>query len=180
MTHFSSIHLIQSNPSGKEHIYLSTVQLVESSPGSAAQVWHADSAHQSLTVVVALSSQTVQCGPTQLIADSHRLFSPFQSFRSLPVLDLLTYKWGAIRNSTKPALPPLSLQSPCLKAGAMLIFESRLLHRGLPNNSTAMRPILVLRFDRERWPPPGMTTFGAMVRHVVGLTLQAAALLSSS
>ena len=46
-----------------------------------------------------------------------------------------------------------SVQSilPCIPAGQTLLFDFRLRHRGMGNNSTAARPVVYLTYATPRW-----------------------------
>jgi len=125
---------------------------VESAPLSAKQVWHSDSSHESLTFVFALSDQTLSCGPTQFVANSQQLFSSpsffFQFIKTaifqLPMSNrksLLDEKSTTNDCSSFNNLP--QLQAPLLQLGEVMIFDSRLIHRGLGNETNTCRPILV-------------------------------------
>ncbi|KAJ1406866.1 hypothetical protein B484DRAFT_456721 [Ochromonadaceae sp. CCMP2298] len=122
-----------------EHVKISTIQLVESSPGSDEQVWHADNSKKGLTFVVALTDVTAANGPTQFIERSHT------QLKSLP-----------------------RLFAPTLKMGQVMVFDSRMVHRGLSNRASSRRDILVVRYDDTATPPPGMSFPGAMLRHLLG------------
>jgi ectoine hydroxylase-related dioxygenase (phytanoyl-CoA dioxygenase family) len=122
------------------NIRLSTVQLVQSLPGSIDQCWHADNANKGLTFVIPLVDITKENGTTQLIAGTHEPTS---------------YRNARIVN-------------PLLISSELLIMDARLLHRGSRNTSAFARPILVFRYDDVRTPAPGSGYIGAMVRNAIG------------
>jgi hypothetical protein len=121
-------------------VRLSTVQLVQSSPGSCDQCWHADNADRGLTFVVPIIDITKDNGTTQLVTGSHNTMS--------------------IRN--------LGIVSPLLTRSELMVMDARLLHRGSKNVSTDVRPILVFRYDDMNTPAPGSGSFGAIVRNTIG------------
>lgn len=127
--------------------FISTIQLVESHRLSEAQVFHADNSSKGLTFVIPLCNQTAENGPTELLTQTHGI----EEFCQLKNI-----------HHGKIVAPKLQLQD-------LLVFDSRLLHRGLPNSSDSSRSILVIRYDCINTRPPGMSTFGAMVRHYGGL-----------
>ena len=51
----------------------------------------------------------------------------------------------------------------CCPAGAALLYDSRTLHRGGANPSTEPRPCLILRYDPDDAPPPGIGVVGTFV-----------------
>jgi hypothetical protein len=122
------------------HVRLSTVQLVQSSPGSCDQCWHADNADKGLTFIIPLIDITKQNGTTQLVTGSHNLLS----------------------------VRKLEIASPVLTCSDLLVMDARLLHRGSKNISTDVRPILVFRYDDVKTPAPGSGYFGAILRNAIG------------
>jgi hypothetical protein len=48
-----------------------------------------------------------------------------------------------------------------------LVYDSRTLHRGLANTSNEARPVLILRYDREATPPPGVRLSGTVLIRVL-------------
>ena len=119
-------------------LMMTTLQIVDSLPGSALQIWHADNAEKGITVVIPLVDLTEQNGPTELIAGSHSLFENIRS--------------------------NVSHVTPLLSAGDALIFDARTLHRGGANQSDTSRAILVVRFDNKKTQPPCMSVVGATAR----------------
>ena len=121
-------------------VRLSTVQLVQSSPGSCHQCWHADNAYKGLTFVIPLIDITKENGTTQLATGSHN--------------PLYVRKLG--------------IASPVLTRSDLMVMDARLLHRGSKNVSTDIRPILVFRYDDVNTPAPGSGYFGAILRNTIG------------
>jgi ectoine hydroxylase-related dioxygenase (phytanoyl-CoA dioxygenase family) len=125
-----------------DKVQLTTLQIVNSSPGSQNQIWHADNKAKGLTLVIPLVDITTdEIGTTQFISGSHDL--PSQLFQ-------------------------MNIVNPVLPKGSYLWLDCRVLHRGLANHSQVERPILVIRFDREDYPPPGMTWVGSVIRNCMG------------
>ena len=120
-------------------LMLTTLQIVDSVPGSAIQIWHADNAEKGLTVIIPLADLTENNGPTELITGSHELLQ-------------------SIRNGN------VALVRPIISAGDGIVMDGRVLHRGGANSSEISRPILVLRYDSRKTQPPCMTTVGATLR----------------
>jgi hypothetical protein len=124
--------------------------VVYSDPGSPAQFWHIDSPHVSaehqrphaLNVMVALHDITLAMGPTELASGSHRLTNHLSN--PALVSDELVYQ----HETTRPELlvagtcQDVPEQTPCpLTAGSCLVFDDRILHRGLGNSSTSRRSV---------------------------------------
>ena len=122
--------------------YLCNMSIVNATPGSADQGWHADGGHLNLqaheechcfNVFVPLVDVDVALGPTELRPGSHYLT------RNLAPMMLAAKARGKLR---KPVMP-------LLRAGDALLFDYRILHRGRANISDVDRPILVMTFAKR-------------------------------
>lgn len=124
--------------------------VVSSEPDSPAQYWHTDSPHQApehlaahaINVLVALHDIPVAMGPTECARGSHRLTNHLGN--QALILDELIYQ----HESTSPAslLTTASQREPesvtrAMAAGSCLVFDDRLLHRGLANHSDDTRHV---------------------------------------
>ena len=129
--------------------------VVYSEPGSPAQCWHVDSPHVSadhlpphaLNVMVALHDTPLAMGPTELARGSHRLTNHLQN--PALVSDELVYQHEAtvpeqLVANTEQAVPEGF--SSALAAGSCLIFDDRILHRGLGNASTSRRSMVYFSY----------------------------------
>ena len=129
--------------------------VVYSDPGSPAQCWHIDSPHVSadhlpahaLNVMIALHDMPLAMGPTELAKGSHRLTNHLQN----PALvgDELVYQH---ETTTPEQLVAHTEQvvpegfSSALTAGSCLIFDDRILHRGLGNTSDSRRSMVYFAY----------------------------------
>lgn len=132
--------------------------VVSSDPGSPAQRWHTDSPHvradhcdaHALNVLIALQNIPLEMGPTEVAAGSHRLTNHLANL-SL-VADELIYQEvetppeTLVAGTEEPA-PDCNARS--LPAGSALIFDDRLLHRGLANRSDQVRHVAYFSY-RQR------------------------------
>ena len=132
-----------------------TTSLIVSTPGAADQSWHADGDHWNLdrhepchclnVFIPLLNITSTQLGPTDLVPTSHYI----------------------TRQPSPMRIDPTTLPkpyAPLLDMGDTLVFDYRLLHRGLANqefphsNNNMNRPLLVLTFsqkwfqDNKNWP----------------------------
>ena len=139
---------------------LTDVQFLNAYPTSTNQIWHCDNKFKGLTAIVALKDIDDN-GPTELILGSH---SSDYSLRSKYKMAVWKYmpqflkemedesnKDGEIISApTKPLLA-------CSNAGDAVLYDARIFHRGRGNNgqNETDRPVLVLRWDAARTPPPG-------------------------
>lgn len=132
-------------------LMMTTLQIVDSLPGSSIQIWHADNAEKGITVIIPLIDLTDRNGPTELIPGSHNLLCN-------------TWTKNADRRGDDSVWSKLSVVKPLLSAGDGLIVDARLLHRGGANVSESSRAILVIRFDNKNSQPPSMGIMGATFR----------------
>ena len=135
------LRIVDALFSGNDH-YLCNMSIVNATPGSADQGWHADGGHINLqaheechcfNVFVPLVDVDVALGPTELRPGSHYLT------RNLAPMMLAAKARGKLR---KPAMP-------LLRAGDALLFDYRILHRGRANFGDIDRPIFVMTFAKR-------------------------------
>jgi ectoine hydroxylase-related dioxygenase (phytanoyl-CoA dioxygenase family) len=132
-------------------LMMTTLQIVDSAPGSAIQIWHADNAEKGITVIIPLIDLNDRNGPTELIAGSHNLLCN-------------TWTKTAENRGDDRVRSKLSVVKPLLSAGDGLVVDARVLHRGGANVSETSRAILVIRFDNKNTQPPCMGVVGATFR----------------
>ena len=139
--------------------------VVFSRPGSPAQQWHIDSPHEAaepqpahaVNVLLALADIPLAAGPTEVAPGTHLLTNHLQ--RPWLDRDRLLYQMeteytpAILRGSGegKRATEPLSVQA--MAAGDCLMFDDRILHRGLANHSTQERWVAYFSYLRPR---PGL------------------------
>ena len=129
--------------------------VVYSDPGSPAQCWHIDSPHVSadhlpphaLNVMIALHDTPLAMGPTELAKGSHRLTNHLRN--AALVSDELVYQYETtvpeqLVAATEKAVPEGF--SSALAAGSCLIFDDRILHRGLGNASDSRRSMVYFSY----------------------------------
>jgi hypothetical protein len=131
--------------------------VVSSEPGSPAQHWHTDSPHEApehlqahaLNVLVALHEVPLAMGPTECARGSHVLTNHLHN-PSL-VLAQLIYQHAGTSPKTLVAgsAPPApECHATAMSAGTCLIFDDRLLHRGLANDADAVRHVGYFSYRR--------------------------------
>jgi hypothetical protein len=132
--------------------------VVSSEPGSPAQYWHTDSPHETpehraahaINVLVALHNVPMAMGPTACARGSHYLTNHLSN--SCLVLDELIYQ----HSGTSPELlvkgTQRSVPESCASemiAGSCLVFDDRILHRGLANQSNITRHVAYFSYRRR-------------------------------
>ena len=151
--------------------YMCNMSIVNATPGSADQGWHADGGHINLqaheechcfNVFLPLVDVDVALGPTELRPGSQYLT------RNLAPMMLAAKARGKLR---KPVMP-------LLRAGDALLFDYRILHRGRANTSDADRPILVMTFakrtfkDRLNFPSKSINDSPSRQDSIAGDTVE--------
>ena len=131
--------------------------VVYSDPGSPAQCWHIDSPHVSadhlpahaLNVMIALHDTPLAMGPTEIAKGSHRLTNHLQN--PALVSDELVYQHETTVPKQLVANPEQAVPEgyySALAAGSCLIFDDRILHRGLGNTSDSRRSMVYFAYRR--------------------------------
>ena len=132
--------------------------VVSSEPGSPAQYWHTDSPHvapehraaHAVNVLVVLHDVPLAMGPTEFACGSHVLTNHLSN-PSLVVDELVYQHAGTSPESLVKGTPhpvPESFASP-LAAGSCLVFDDRILHRGLANRSDDTRHVAYFTYRRS-------------------------------
>lgn len=120
-----------------DDVSICNLSLVVSTPGSPSQSWHADGGHVNLqehlpchvfNVFCPLHDMTASMGPTEIRPGTH------YHTRNLAPMMLAAACRKTLQNPV----------APVLSAADVLIFDYRVLHRGLANSSTRNRSFLVL------------------------------------
>ncbi|GMI35969.1 hypothetical protein TeGR_g1520 [Tetraparma gracilis] len=136
----------------------------EPSPSSRAQRFHQDNTRRGLTFLVPLVDVPLRRGPTELLLGSHELTCASRG--SAAALRELPGSLPRVARASDRRAPPL-------RAGDVLVYDCRVLHRGLANRDKVARPVLVLRFDEEGWGPPGHGVLSTLVFAGLGRALAA-------
>lgn len=132
--------------------------LVSSEPGSPSQHWHSDSPHEApehraphaLNVLVALHDIPMEMGPTEFATGSHVLTNHLSN-TSL-VVEQLIYQHEATTPETLvegTGRPIPEARSRALASGACVVFDDRILHRGMANGSDQIRHVAYFSYCRS-------------------------------
>ena len=132
--------------------------VVSSEPGSPAQHWHIDSPHEApehrpphaMNVLLALHDTPMAMGPTECARGSHFLTNHLSN--PLLVRDQLIYQHAgtspaALVSGTPSRVPESFADS--MAAGSCLVFDDRLLHRGLANRSDTVRHVAYFSYRKQ-------------------------------
>lgn len=136
----------------KTRVFVSEMQTVNADPLAHVQPWHRDNSHRGLTIFIPLVSIHPSNGPTELLPFSHTLCGDEEGSSTW-------FRWlRCLPRFMRQVLAGGDTVRIQLQAGDVLVYDSRLLHRGQANETWQPRPSLVLRYDYEETPPPGVYT----------------------
>jgi hypothetical protein len=131
--------------------------VVSSQPGSPAQHWHIDSPHEAsehlpahaINVLVALHDIPMLMGPTECARGSqvytNHLANPSLVREELIYQHARTSPAQLVNKSGRPELEPCA---DGMSAGSCLVFDDRILHRGLANRSSDTRHVAYFSYRR--------------------------------
>ena len=132
--------------------------VVSSEPHTPAQYWHTDSPHESrehraahaINVLVALHDLPMAMGPTECASGSHLLTNHLSN--SSLVLEELIYQHAGTSPELLVEGTDLSVPESCassMTAGSCLVFDDRILHRGLANRTDTTRYVAYFSYRRK-------------------------------
>jgi len=127
--------------------------VVSSEPGSPAQEWHIDSPHASakhlpahmVNVFVTFEDVSMAMGPTEFAVGSHRHTNHLSN--PALVVDNLLYQSSGM--SPEMLRTYSSAYSSAFGAGDCLIFDDRMMHRGLANASEKTRHVVYFSYRKK-------------------------------
>lgn len=134
--------------------------VVFSDPGSTAQCWHIDSPHlaaehrmpHALNAMVALHDIAIDMGPTEVAVGSHILSNHLRN--PALVRDQLVYQHADMSpallvEGTEQRMPARWAEP--LTVGSCLVFDDRIMHRGLANHSAETRYVAYFSYRRKAY-----------------------------
>lgn len=136
--------------------------VVSSEPGSKEQYWHIDSPHEAaehasahaINIFIALTDIPILMGPTELARGSHQLTNHLAN-QALEVNQLLYQHANTSPDmlvTGKDQTTPVC-HSSAMTAGSCLIFDDRVMHRGLANQASETRHIAYFSYKRQGYLP---------------------------
>ena len=131
---------------GIKRYEITDAQFLNAYPSSTNQIWHRDNKFKGLTAIIALDDVTSN-GCTELLVGTHMC----DTLSSL-------IRWSLSSTSEdSDGIDACKVLLGCLDAGDAILYDARVMHRGRGNNcpDERERPVLVLRWDATRTPPPG-------------------------
>lgn len=132
--------------------------VVCSRPGSSDQLWHADSLHMYpehcppnlINCLVALHDIPLEMGPTELSPGSHVKTNHYRD--EVKQGKDIVYQ-SPLNTLASIGAEELGTHCTELSRGSVLIFDDRILHRGLANHHTSSRYVGYLSYRRGWFEP---------------------------
>ncbi|CRH00630.1 conserved Plasmodium protein, unknown function [Plasmodium relictum] len=129
-----------------DKIYLSELQLINNEPLSEVQTYHVDNGMNGLSVILPLNKINEESGNFEFFIGTH-LFSSKKKKLKQKIYNFkkfieIYYKTGS------SFIPEVQEQD-------LIIYDSKILHRGLSNNLWTKNSSLIYRYDYKKYPPPG-------------------------
>lgn len=132
--------------------------VVSSEPDSPAQFWHTDSPHISrehrgphaINVLIALHDVPIEMGPTECARGSHVLTNHLSN--SSLMIDELIYQHASTSPESLVKGENDHAPEKCTSSmtdGSCLVFDDRILHRGLANESNDTRHVAYFSYRRK-------------------------------
>jgi len=134
--------------------------IIRADPGCPAQQWHADSPHvvgpmhgppNLLNMLVTLQDCPVEMGPTEVLPESHVLTNHLRPDAPFDELGLVYQRPENSPELLRSDKSPIIAEMP---AGSALIFDDRVLHRGMANQSQKKRDVAFFSYHREGYSTP--------------------------
>ncbi|GAW81516.1 hypothetical protein, conserved [Plasmodium gonderi] len=129
-----------------DKLFLSELQLVNNEPLSEIQSHHVDNGLSGISVILPLNKINDDSGNFEFFLGTH-LFSSVKIKKKKKIHNFkkfmeVYYKTGS---SFIPDINPQDI----------IIYDSKILHRGLSNNLWVKNSSLIYRYDYKKYPPPG-------------------------
>lgn len=144
-----------------DKIYLSELQLLNNEPLSDKQTYHVDNGYNGISIIVPLNKINKESGNFEFFTGTH-LFSSLQN-KSLKHKIKTFKQFLKVYYITKG-----SSFIPDVKEQDLIIYDSRILHRGLSNNLWMKNSSLIYRYDYKKYPPPGQNFIDIFSYNIIG------------
>ncbi|KAI4839779.1 hypothetical protein MKS88_001681 [Plasmodium brasilianum] len=143
-----------------DKIFLSELQLLNNEPLSETQSYHVDNGLSGISVILPLSTINMESGNFEFFIGTHL----FSSFKKKKIKEkILTFKkfMNIYYKTGSSFIPTVSERD-------LIIYDSRILHRGLSNNLWVKNSSLIYRYDYKKYPAPGQDFIDIFSYIVIG------------
>ncbi|VWU48836.1 conserved protein, unknown function [Hepatocystis sp. ex Piliocolobus tephrosceles] len=143
-----------------DKIYISDLQLINNEPLSEIQSYHVDNGLGGISVMLPLNKINEQSGNFEFFLGTHK----FSSFKK----KLLKEKLFNLNKFMEIYYQTRSSFIPKVKEKDVIIYDSKIIHRGLSNHLWLKNSALIYRYDYKNYPPPGQDFLDIVSYNVIG------------
>ncbi|SCQ16623.1 conserved Plasmodium protein, unknown function [Plasmodium ovale] len=158
LNNFSNLNLTSEQ---NDKLYLSELQLLTNEPLSETQTYHVDNGLSGLTVILPLNKIHEQSGNFEFFIGTH-LFSSLKNKNKIKDRICNLKKFVQMYYKTGSSFVPE------VEERDIIIYDSKILHRGLSNNLWVKNASLIYRYDYKKYPPPGQDFIDILSYNFVG------------
>lgn len=143
-----------------DKLFISELQLLNNEPLSEIQSYHVDNGVSGLSIIMPLNKINEESGNFEFFLGTH-LFSYLKENGNLTTYNK-GYKNSRIKKSIYNFKRFMNIYYqtgsefiPKVQETDLIIYDSRIIHRGMSNNLWVKNSSLIYRYDYKKYPPPG-------------------------
>ncbi|KEG02842.1 hypothetical protein YYE_02676 [Plasmodium vinckei vinckei] len=155
-----------------DKLFISELQLLNNEPLSEIQSYHVDNGINGLSIIMPLNKMNEESGNFEFFLGTH-FFSSLKDN-----INIATYN-NEHNNGIKKAFYNFkrfmniyyltgSSFIPKVQETDLIIYDSRIIHRGMSNNLWLKNSSLIYRYDYKKYPPPGQDFIDIISYSVIG------------
>lgn len=154
MNDFKTVNI---SSEGNNKIFLSELQLVNNESLSEIQSHHVDNGLSGVTVILPLNRINEESGNFEFFLGTH-LFTSIKRKEKIKNFKKFLQIYYQTGSSFIPDVNPQDV----------IIYDSKILHRGLSNNLWVKNSSLIYRYDYRKYPPPGQDFLDICSYNLIG------------
>ncbi|SCM22006.1 conserved Plasmodium protein, unknown function [Plasmodium chabaudi adami] len=152
-----------------DKLFISELQLLNNEPLSEIQSYHVDNGINGLSIIMPLNKINEESGNFEFFLGTH-FFSSLKDN-----LDMATYSNSRIKKGFYNFKRFMNIYYqtgssfiPKVQETDLIIYDSRIIHRGMSNNLWLKNSSLIYRYDYKKYPPPGQDFIDIISYTVIG------------
>ncbi|SCM23289.1 conserved Plasmodium protein, unknown function [Plasmodium chabaudi chabaudi] len=152
-----------------DKLFISELQLLNNEPLSEIQSYHVDNGINGLSIIMPLNKINEESGNFEFFLGTH-FFSSLKDN-----LDMVTYSNSRIKKGFYNFKRFMNIYYqtgssfiPKVQETDLIIYDSRIIHRGMSNNLWLKNSSLIYRYDYKKYPPPGQDFIDIISYTVIG------------
>lgn len=143
-----------------EKLYLSELQLINNEALSDVQSYHVDNGASGISVLLPLDKMNRESGNFEFFLGSHNLNSINKEKLKKKVVNFKRF-FDIYCKTGSSFVPEIEEQD-------IVIYDSKILHRGLSNNLWYKNSSLIYRYDYLKYPPPNQDFIDIFTYNILG------------